>query len=119
MDMGNLDDDMSLSALIKLRRSAFGGSNGSLRSSAADQTPGPQHGSLYGSPSGVHDTDPTQPKSGILGSPGGPGEMTSFQSDSEASPLPQMRKLSASSHVNILVGRADGSPGRGADLHRP
>ncbi|KAJ5666021.1 uncharacterized protein N7477_008469 [Penicillium maclennaniae] len=35
VDMGNLDDEMSLSALMKLRRGAWGGSNGSLRSSAA------------------------------------------------------------------------------------
>jgi len=34
VDMGNLDDEMSLSALMKLRRGAWGGSNGSLRSSA-------------------------------------------------------------------------------------
>lgn len=32
VDMGNLDDEMSLSALMKLRRGAWGGSNGSLRS---------------------------------------------------------------------------------------
>ncbi|KAJ5814954.1 hypothetical protein N7474_006731 [Penicillium riverlandense] len=34
VDMGNLDDEMSLTALMKLRRGAWGGSNGSLRSSA-------------------------------------------------------------------------------------
>lgn len=33
VDMGNLDDEMSLTALMKLRRGAWGGSNGSLRSS--------------------------------------------------------------------------------------
>jgi hypothetical protein len=35
--MDEMDDDMSLSALMKLRRGAFGGSNGSLRSSATSQ----------------------------------------------------------------------------------
>ncbi|KAJ5972140.1 uncharacterized protein N7479_002058 [Penicillium vulpinum] len=39
VDMGNLDDDMSLSALMKLRRGAWGGSNGSLRSSAGSPPP--------------------------------------------------------------------------------
>ena len=39
VDMGNLDDEMSLSALMKLRRGAWGGSNGSLRSSAASPPP--------------------------------------------------------------------------------
>ena len=34
VDMSNLDDELSLSALMKLRRGAWGGSNGSLRSSA-------------------------------------------------------------------------------------
>lgn len=34
VDLGNLDDEMTLSALLKLRRGAWGGSNGSLRSSA-------------------------------------------------------------------------------------
>ncbi|KAJ5374863.1 hypothetical protein N7517_006869 [Penicillium concentricum] len=39
VDMGNLDDEMSLSALMKLRRGAWGGSNGSLRSSAGSPPP--------------------------------------------------------------------------------
>jgi hypothetical protein len=37
--MGNLDDEMTLSALMKLRRGAWGGSNGSLRSSAGSPPP--------------------------------------------------------------------------------
>lgn len=39
VDMGSLDDEMSLSALMKLRRGAWGGSNGSLRSSAGSPPP--------------------------------------------------------------------------------
>ena len=39
VDMGNLDDEMTLSALMKLRRGAWGGSNGSLRSSAGSPPP--------------------------------------------------------------------------------
>ena len=39
VDMGNLDDEMSLSALMKLRRGAWGGSNGSLRSSTGSPPP--------------------------------------------------------------------------------
>jgi len=38
--MDEMDDEMSFTALMKLRRGAFGGSNGSLRSSAASQTSG-------------------------------------------------------------------------------
>ncbi|GLA56706.1 hypothetical protein AtubIFM54640_000364 [Aspergillus tubingensis] len=34
VDLGAMDDEMSLSALMKLRRGAWGGSNGSLRSSS-------------------------------------------------------------------------------------
>ncbi|KAJ5183573.1 hypothetical protein N7492_001189 [Penicillium capsulatum] len=39
VDMDNLNDEMSLSALMKLRRGAWGGSNGSLRSSAGSPPP--------------------------------------------------------------------------------
>lgn len=39
VDMSNLDDELSLSALMKLRRGAWGGSNGSLRSSAGSPPP--------------------------------------------------------------------------------
>lgn len=38
VDMGSIDDEMTFSALLKLRRGAFGGSNGSLRSSSTSQT---------------------------------------------------------------------------------
>src|SRR5204862_6262634 len=37
VDMSGIEDEMTLSALMKLRRGAWGGSNGSLRSSAASQ----------------------------------------------------------------------------------
>lgn len=38
---GNFDEEMSLSALMKLRRGAWGGSNSSLRSSSASPPPAP------------------------------------------------------------------------------
>ncbi|KAI2119918.1 hypothetical protein LOZ42_001575 [Ophidiomyces ophidiicola] len=38
VDMAAFDDEMSFSALMRLRRGAFGGSNGSLRSNATSQT---------------------------------------------------------------------------------
>ncbi|CRG84803.1 hypothetical protein PISL3812_01998 [Talaromyces islandicus] len=41
VDFGNIDDEMSLEALMRLRRGAFGGSNGSLRSSAGSLSPQP------------------------------------------------------------------------------
>ncbi|KAL2839974.1 hypothetical protein BJY01DRAFT_218866 [Aspergillus pseudoustus] len=39
VDMGSLDDELSLGALMKLRRDAWGGSNGSLRSSSGSPPP--------------------------------------------------------------------------------
>ncbi|OGE48482.1 hypothetical protein PENARI_c028G08485 [Penicillium arizonense] len=53
VDMGNIDDELSLSALMKLRRGAWGGSNGSLRSSAGSPPPphpisSPHRGSFTG-----------------------------------------------------------------------
>ncbi|KAL4965105.1 uncharacterized protein BDV14DRAFT_173739 [Aspergillus stella-maris] len=39
VDLNSIDDEMSLSALMKLRRDAWGGSNGSLRSSSASPPP--------------------------------------------------------------------------------
>ncbi|KAL4808317.1 hypothetical protein BDV18DRAFT_134688 [Aspergillus unguis] len=45
VDLNNLDDEMSLSALMKLRRDAWGGSNGSLRSSSASPPPQQQQSS--------------------------------------------------------------------------
>lgn len=41
VDMDYNDEDMSLGALMKLRRGAFGGSNGSLRSSTGSLSPQP------------------------------------------------------------------------------
>ncbi|OKL59867.1 hypothetical protein UA08_04684 [Talaromyces atroroseus] len=41
VDMEYNDEDMSLGALLKLRRGAFGGSNGSLRSSTGSLSPQP------------------------------------------------------------------------------
>lgn len=70
VDMGNLDDDMSLSALMKLRRGAWGGSNGSLRSSAGSPPPhtlSPSHrtslSAAEGSPP-VSETRPFSPDEG-------------------------------------------------------
>jgi hypothetical protein len=39
VDLNSLEDEMSLSALMKLRRDAWGGSNGSLRSRSASPPP--------------------------------------------------------------------------------
>lgn len=64
VDMGNLDDEMSLSALMKLRRGAWGGSNGSLRSSSASPPPFPPQGhssSNRGSFTALSDASPTIP----------------------------------------------------------
>jgi hypothetical protein len=49
VDMGNLDDELSLGALMKLRRDAWGGSNGSLRSSSGSPPPQPLSASNRGS----------------------------------------------------------------------
>ncbi|KAI9375319.1 hypothetical protein BJX61DRAFT_531732 [Aspergillus egyptiacus] len=45
VDMGSVDDEMSLGALMKLRRNAWGGSNGSLRSSSGSPPPQQQSAS--------------------------------------------------------------------------
>jgi hypothetical protein len=70
VDMGNLDDEMSLSALMKLRRGAWGGSNGSLRSSAGSPPPhtlSPSHRLSFtgaeASPT-IYDTKPLLPDEG-------------------------------------------------------
>ncbi|KAK2731802.1 hypothetical protein FQN57_003163 [Myotisia sp. PD_48] len=61
VDMENFDDEMSLSALLKLRRGAWGGSNGNLQNNTNSQTtqypPTNSPSSRYGSFSGVYDTD--------------------------------------------------------------
>ncbi|KAJ5679496.1 hypothetical protein N7462_007740 [Penicillium macrosclerotiorum] len=58
VDMGNLDDEMTLSALMKLRRGAWGGSNGSLRSSAGSPPPHTLPSSNRGSFTGVSEASP-------------------------------------------------------------
>ncbi|CAL5874611.1 uncharacterized protein PFLUO_LOCUS8908 [Penicillium psychrofluorescens] len=59
VDMGNLDDEMSLSALMKLRRGAWGGSNGSLRSSAGSPPPHTLTSSNRGSFTAASEASPT------------------------------------------------------------
>ena len=61
VDLGNLDDEMSFSALMKLRRGAWGGSNGSLRSSSASPPPAPysHSASNRGSFTALSDASPT------------------------------------------------------------
>ncbi|KAJ6171139.1 hypothetical protein N7470_000206 [Penicillium chermesinum] len=59
VDMGNLDDEMTLSALMKLRRGAWGGSNGSLRSSAGSPPPHPLPSSNRGSFTGASEASPS------------------------------------------------------------
>ncbi|KAJ5570106.1 uncharacterized protein N7459_009536 [Penicillium hispanicum] len=59
VDMGNLDDEMSLSALMKLRRGAWGGSNGSLRSSAGSPPPHTLPSSNRGSFTGASEVSPS------------------------------------------------------------
>lgn len=64
VDLGNLDDEMSLSALMRLRRGAWGGSNGSLRSSSASPPPfahQPHSSSNRGSFTALSDASPTIP----------------------------------------------------------
>ncbi|KKK23015.1 hypothetical protein ARAM_005648 [Aspergillus rambellii] len=58
VDMGNLDDEMSLSALLRLRRGAWGGSNGSLRSSSGSPPPHQHSASNRGSLA-LSDVSPT------------------------------------------------------------
>ncbi|PLN81439.1 hypothetical protein BDW42DRAFT_193797 [Aspergillus taichungensis] len=67
VDLGPREDEMTLSALMRLRRGAWGGSNGSLRSSSASPPPHPPHAphashapsSHRGSFTGLSDVSPT------------------------------------------------------------
>lgn len=59
VDMGTMDDEMSLSALLKLRRGAWGGSNGSLRSSSGSPPPHHHSSSNRASFTGFSDVSPT------------------------------------------------------------
>jgi hypothetical protein len=95
VDMVDIEDEMTLSALMKLRRGAWGGSNGSLRSSAASQgVPSspqiPQSTSNLGSFSSFHEalTDQTCSGSGALNmnSPSEAENGALHPSDSDYSP---------------------------------
>ncbi|KAE8396471.1 hypothetical protein BDV23DRAFT_142815 [Aspergillus alliaceus] len=57
VDMGSIEDEMTLSALLRLRRGAWGGSNGSLRSSSGSPPPYPHPSSNRGS--FISDVSPT------------------------------------------------------------
>ena len=59
VDMGNIEDEMSLSALMKLRRDAFGGSNSSLRSRSASPPPHQPSSSNRASFTGLSDVSST------------------------------------------------------------
>lgn len=59
VDMGSIEDEMTLSALLRLRRGAWGGSNGSLRSSSGSPPPNPHPSSNRGSFTGLSDVSPT------------------------------------------------------------
>ncbi|KAF7586594.1 hypothetical protein BBP40_008639 [Aspergillus hancockii] len=59
VDIGSIEDEMTLSALLRLRRGAWGGSNGSLRSSSGSPPPHPHTSSNRGSFTGLSDVSPT------------------------------------------------------------
>ncbi|GIK03199.1 hypothetical protein Aspvir_007268 [Aspergillus viridinutans] len=59
VDMGTMDDELSLSALLKLRRGAWGGSNGSLRSSSGSPPPHHHSSSNRASFTAFSDVSPT------------------------------------------------------------
>ncbi|KAJ6189469.1 hypothetical protein N7519_004377 [Penicillium mononematosum] len=90
VDMGNLDDEMSLSALMKLRRGAWGGSNGSLRSSAGSPPPhtiSPSHrASLNGAEASPTVSEP-RPFSSGEGASNGVGYFHDDSHTRTASPL--------------------------------
>ncbi|KAK4865042.1 hypothetical protein LT330_001665 [Penicillium expansum] len=90
VDMGNLDDDMSLSALMKLRRGAWGGSNGSLRSSAGSPPPHALSSSHRASLNGA-EASPTvseaRPFSPEEAAPNGLGSLPDDSHPRTASPL--------------------------------
>ncbi|RDW57045.1 uncharacterized protein DSM5745_11583 [Aspergillus mulundensis] len=90
VDLNSIDDEMSLSALMKLRRDAWGGSNGSLRSSSGSpppqQYPASNRGSL--ALSDVSPTVHTVPPDFL----GGPSDSPIRESDKSTwAYLPQQR----------------------------
>ena len=84
VDMGNFDDELSLSALMKLRRGAWGGSNGSLRSSAGAGSPPPHpiSSSNRGSFTGASEASPTP----FSPDEGPPSTVGYFHDDSHSHP---------------------------------
>ncbi|OQE96228.1 hypothetical protein PENNAL_c0001G02055 [Penicillium nalgiovense] len=109
VDMGNLDDELSLSALMKLRRGAWGGSNGSLRSSAGSppHTISPsQRASLNGAEASPTVSEP-RPFSSGEGASNGAGYFHDDSHTRTASPLsgrPDSEEIPASGlqRLNVL-----------------
>ncbi|KAJ5496110.1 hypothetical protein N7539_001226 [Penicillium diatomitis] len=87
VDLNSLDDDMSLSALMKLRRGAWGGSNGSLRSGAASPQPHTLPSSARGSFNGTTEASPSEIRSFADESPAvaGPSRDENHETDSRHS----------------------------------
>lgn len=118
VDMGNLDDEMSLSALMKLRRGAWGGSNGSLRSSAGSppHTMSPSHRTSFPGA----EASPTVADARLSLPDEGPTSVGYFHDDSHsrtASPLPGRnadlptsgitRPTAASDHSQVPVAGSE------------
>ncbi|KAL2819428.1 hypothetical protein BJX63DRAFT_9016 [Aspergillus granulosus] len=100
VDMGSLDDDLSLGALMKLRRDAWGGSNGSLRSSSGSPPPQQSAVSNRGSFtfSDVSPTVHTVPPDFL----GGPGSIDSPVRESAwAYPFPPPRTATGETETQI------------------
>jgi hypothetical protein len=123
VDMGSIDDEMSLSALMKLRRGAFGGSNGSLRSSAGSLSPqvapaAPSNrGSFLSIPEGSPvSSNPAAESSAHLADPtgtlGGGHHISSPLSDGES--IPGSPKLT----LNHPTGLKQGPTGEGGEASR-
>ncbi|CAG8906517.1 unnamed protein product [Penicillium egyptiacum] len=110
VDMGNLDDEMSLSALMKLRRGAWGGSNGSLRSSAGSPPPHTLSPSHRASLNGAEASPTVSEAKPFSSGEGASNSVGSFHDDSHprtASPLsgrPDSEELPTSGpqRLNVL-----------------
>lgn len=112
VDMGGIDEEFSLDTLRKLRRGAFGGSNGSLRSSVGSLSPAPQTTgqlSLPGAPASSH-------RGSFLSIP---ENSTVDDIDGSSSADPRVSSSSPLSPLPPRGGSAPNSPTLGLPPHPP
>ncbi|QKX55768.1 uncharacterized protein TRUGW13939_02866 [Talaromyces rugulosus] len=102
VDFGNLDDDISFEALMRLRRGAFGGSNGSLRSSAGSLSPqgGPYGHSNRASFMSIPEDSPVDLNSGTEF----PSHLADYSAGAETDSFPSSEEHSSPGSPTMVSG---------------